>query len=56
MLAATGMTMEERARRTRAERIPAERRRALDRIAAELGETVPDEEERRYVIDRVLRG
>jgi hypothetical protein len=56
VLATTGMTMEEHARRARAERIPADRRRVLDGIAADLAEAVPDAAERRYVIDRVLRG
>jgi hypothetical protein len=54
--AATGMTMEEHARQARAERIAVERRRVLDGIAADLVEAVPDEKERRYVVDRVLRG
>jgi hypothetical protein len=53
--AATGLTMEERARRTRAERIPADRRHVLDGIAHQLLEEVPQEHERRYVIDRILR-
>lgn len=56
VLATTGMTMEEHARRARAERIPADRRRVLDGIAADLAEAVSDAAERRYVIDRVLRG
>lgn len=56
VLATTGMTMDEHARRARAERIPADRRGVLDGIAADLVEAVPDEKERRYVMDRVLRG
>ncbi len=56
LLATTGITPEEHARQARAERIPADRRRVLDGIAADLVESVPDEKERRYVLDRVLRG
>lgn len=56
VLATTGMTMDEHARRARADRIPADRRRVLDGIAADLAEAIPDEKERRYVADRVLRG
>jgi hypothetical protein len=54
-VAATGMTMEERARKSRAERISADRRRALDDIADQVRRQVPDERERRYVVDRLLR-
>lgn len=54
-VAATGMTTEELARRSRAERIPADRRRELDRLAAGVVEAVTDPSERRYVIDRILK-
>jgi hypothetical protein len=55
VVATTGMTMEERARRARAERIPAERRRVLDEVADRVLEAVADDLERRYVIDRLRR-
>lgn len=55
MVAATGMTMEERARRTRAEQISNDRRRVLDGVAEDVRRSVRDDRERRYVIDRILR-
>ncbi len=55
IVAATGMTQEERARQVRAEQIPTERRRVLDGIADDLAKAVPETRERRYVIDRILR-
>jgi hypothetical protein len=54
-VAATGKTVEELAREVRAERMPADRRRELDRLADGLVESVPDASERRYVIDRLTR-
>ena len=54
-VASTGMTMEERARRARAEQIQVDRRRLLDGIAADVTRSVRDARERRYVVDRILR-
>lgn len=50
-----GMTNEEHARRTRPERIPPPRRKALDEIAERLREELADEHERRYIVERLAR-
>jgi len=48
-----GIPNEERARRSRAERLPAERRRELDTMTETLLVELSSADERRYVIDRV---
>ncbi|MEA2232385.1 MAG: hypothetical protein QOD83_2201 [Solirubrobacteraceae bacterium] len=50
-----GMTFEERANRTRPQRIPPARRKALDTIAQRLRAELADEHERRYVLERLAR-
>jgi hypothetical protein len=49
------MTFEEHARETRRQRIPAARRRALDNLAKHVLGEVADANERRYLIDRLVR-
>jgi hypothetical protein len=51
--AATGLTMDERARLARADRIPAGRRKELDALAQSIAEQVVDDLERRYILDRL---
>lgn len=51
--AATGLTMDERARLARANRIPAVRRRELDAMAESIAEQLVDDLERRYLLDRL---
>lgn len=51
--AATGLTVDERARRVRAERIPADRRRELNSLAGSIEAQLVDDHERRYLLDRL---
>lgn len=51
-----GVTFEEHARQERAKRIPAERRRELDAIAATVCGQVTDVQERRYLVERLTGG
>lgn len=48
-----GMSKDEHARQSRAQRLSASRRQELDRIIGDLRETLKDETERLYVIDRL---
>jgi len=50
---AHGVTMDEHAKATRAERVEAERRVELDKLVAEIEPRLADDLERRYVIDRL---
>ena len=50
-----GMTLDEHARESRRQRIPAARRRELDAIARQTLTEIADDTERRYLIDRLAR-
>ena len=50
-----GMTLDEHARESRRQRIPATRRRELDAIAKRTLSEIADDTERRYLIDRLAR-
>jgi hypothetical protein len=50
---ALGITKDEHARRTRAQRLAPSRKRELDKVVSELHAMVKDETERLYIIDRL---
>lgn len=50
---AKGTTMDNQARASRKQRIPAQRRRKLDALAKSVAEQTADEDEYRYVLDRL---
>jgi hypothetical protein len=54
-IAKHGVTLDEHAREGRKQRIPAARRRELDRLAKSVLSEVADANERRYLVDRLAR-